>query len=350
LERLISKCLLRIGDVKPSRPDYEVIGVFNPGAVRWNGQVVILARVAERPIEQRDDAFASPKFIEGQGIVNEWLPKSEWELRDPRIVIHKQDDTVRLTFISHLRVFTTPDGVNDLTDTGIMLDAANEYDAFGTEDPRITPIGDTCYITYVSPSMYGVVTCLAKTTDFKTFERLGVIFCPENKDIMLFPDKINGQYMAIHRPNGASQFCNPEMWLASSPDLIHWGDHQRLTGGAGGWEGERIGGGTPCIRTEKGWLHFYHGKRTAIGGELVGAYCGGAMLLDLNDPRKILARSQDPLLEPVEDFETQGFVPNVVFPTGIVEQDDTLLLYCGAADENLSVVGLSKQAVLDSLG
>jgi len=349
LERLTSRCLLTPDDVTPSRDDFKVVGVFNPGAVKLGDTTYLLARVAEVPVEERDDACASPVHVPGQGIHIDWLNCDEWPLRDPRIAYHKNSNILRLTFISHLRVYTLKDGEDKPTDTGVSFMPETPYEAYGVEDPRITPIGDTCYFTYVGASDHGVVTCLASTKDFKHFERHGTIFCPENKDVLLFPEQIGGAYFALHRPNGSSKFTLPEMWTAASPDLIHWGQHHRLIGGSGTWDSGRIGGGTPPIRTERGWLHIFHGSRKPQPGEKVGAYCGAALLLDEDDPTMVISRGSQPFVEPVEPFETKGFVDNVVFPTGIVEQGDELLMYCGAADENVSVVGVSKSALLDTL-
>jgi len=349
LERLTSRCLLAPEDVTPSRDDFKVIGVFNPGAVKVGDTTYILARIAEVPKDQREDCTASPVHVPGKGIEVEWLDCEQWPLRDPRIACEKHTNAMRLSFISHLRVYTLKDGQDQVVDTGVSFMPESEYEAYGVEDPRITPIGDTFYITYVGASHRGIVTSLASTKDFKSFTRHGIIFCPENKDIMLFPEKIDGRYVALHRPNGSTNFSPPEMWIAHSPDLIHWGEHERLLGGSGTWDSGRIGGGTPPIRTDRGWLHIYHGSRKPREGEEVGAYCGAAVLLDLDDPTQIVAKSIEPFIEPTEPFETQGFVNNVVFPTGITERDDELLLYCGAADENLSVAGVSKSALLDSL-
>ena len=117
-----------------------------------------------------------------------------------------------------------------------------------------------------------------------SFDRHGVIFCPENKDVVLFPERIDGQYVALHRPNAATPFCRPEMWVARSPDLIHWGRHECLHGGGAEWETGRVGAGTPPVRVDAGWLEIYHGNRQPTRPGEVGTYATGVLLLDPTNP------------------------------------------------------------------
>src|SRR5262249_9558069 len=143
-----------------------------------------------------------------------------------------------------------------------------------------------------------------------------------------------------HRPNGATPFTKPEMWLARSPDLIHWGKNEHFLGGNDSWGIGRIGAGGPPLRTKQGWLEIYHGNSRQYVDEGVGAYCGGMVLMDLEDPRRVLSASGQ-IFVPETEFECHGFVPNVVFPTGVVQQDDTVLVYYGAADTCSAVVEFS---------
>jgi predicted GH43/DUF377 family glycosyl hydrolase len=143
--------------------------------------------------------------------------------------------------------------------------------------------------------------------------------------------------VALHRPVGAMPFCGPEMWIARSPDLVHWGEHRPLYRGRGAWETGRVGAGAPPMRTPRGWLEIYHGNRRSTTAGDVGAYCAGAMLLDLDDPAHISQLAPHPILEPTEPYETAGFVPNVVFPGGLVERDDRIAVYYGVADESTAV-------------
>ena len=162
-----------------------------------------------------------------------------------------------------------------------------------------------------------------------------------------FRKRSESNYWALHRPTTAHAFSHPEMWLASSPDLRHWGSHQPFLAGTGGWEIGRVGAGTPPIRTPRGWLEIYHGNDKREGDAGIGVYSGGALLMALDEPGRILAACGR-IFVPEADFEQHGFVPGVVFPTGIVSHDDTLLLYYGAADTATAVVEYSLSDVLAS--
>ncbi len=348
IRRISCACLLRPADLRPSQDDLDIVGVFNPGAAEVGKDVVLMARVAERPKERRAGFTGLPRWAPGAGVVVDWVADEELVPLDARVVQRKADGLVRLTFTSHLRVLRSKDGCSIDSEVARFVPEA-EHEEFGVEDPRITRIDDTFWITYVAVSRHGAATALASTRDFRTFERHGIIFCPENKDVVLFPEWIGREYAALHRPNAATPFTRPEIWLARSPDLIHWGRHEPLHVGAAAWETGRIGAGTPPIRTDRGWLEMYHGNRKAPGEAGVGVYSAGALLLDLDDPRRVIAQAQEPVMVPEADFERDGFVPNVVFPTGIVERGDSLLVYYGAADTAVGVVEFSRRKLLDVL-
>jgi predicted GH43/DUF377 family glycosyl hydrolase len=347
--RLFEKLLIRPEDLRPSRDDYEVIGAFNPGVAVVGDEIVLLVRVAEQPRERREGRTSLPRWDPDVGPTVEWVKDEELQVIDPRMVRRRQDGLLRLTFLSHLRVIRSRDGRSIDSVDGARFEPLAEWEEFGVEDPRITRIGDTFYVTYVAVSRHGAVTALASTTDFETFRRHGIIFPPDNKDVVLFPERIRGDYVALHRPISAAPFTAPEMWLARSPDLLHWGQHDPLACSASAWETDRVGAGPPPIRTPQGWLEIYHGsQRSGVPGK-VGAYSAGALLLDLEDPARVIGRSSEALLTPEAEYDREGFVPNVVFPTGIVEQDDTYLLFYGAADTYTAVVELSRKEIISSL-
>jgi predicted GH43/DUF377 family glycosyl hydrolase len=349
IERLATHLLLRPEDIRPSHPDWEVIGVFNPGVARQGDDTVILARVAERPLEQRPGWTAHPRWSPVDGYVVDWVQNEHLESKDPRVMRHLHTGLVRLTFISHLRVVRSRDGRTVDNLDGPMFLPANEMEEYGLEDPRITFIDGRYYITYVAVSRHGPATALASTKDFKTLDRHGIIFCPENKDVVLLPERLHGNYIALHRPLGDMPFCRPEMWIARSPDLVHWGSHEYLFAGTGDWEDGRVGAGAPPLATPEGWLEIYHGNRQPeIVGD-IGAYCGGAMLLANDDPSRVLKVSCQPILEPQLEFEKEGFVAKVVFPTGVVEDDDRLLIYYGASDKYCAMAEVSRRDVICSL-
>ena len=137
-------------------------------------------------------------------------------------------------------------------------------------------------------------------------------------------------------------FSAPEIWLARSPDLIHWGKHELLCGGRAPWESERVGGATPPVCTDHGWLVLYHGNDRAPGGSGVGSYYAGALLLDSDNPAKVIQRTAEPILAPEAEFEREGYVPNVIFPTGIIDHESRYQLFYGAADECTGVIEVPK--------
>jgi predicted GH43/DUF377 family glycosyl hydrolase len=348
LRRFHTSCMLRPSDLKPSREDLEVVGVFNPGAAAFGESVVLMVRVAERPRERRPGVTALPRWEPGSGVVVDWVPDEALAAVDARVVERKADGLVRLTFVSHIRTMFSRDG-RTIDSAGAWFVPESEYEAFGVEDARITRIDDTYWITYVAVSRHGAATALASTRDFETFERHGVIFCPENKDVVLFPERIGGEFVALHRPNAATPFAKPGMWIARSPDLVHWGRHEHVHAGAAPWETGRIGAGTPPVRTEGGWLEIYHGNAKAHGTRGIGVYSAGAVLLDAGNPQRVIGQTSEPVMVPEADFERDGFVPNVVFPTGIVERGGSYLVYYGAADSAVGVAELPADELLRAL-
>ncbi len=171
----------------------------------------------------------------------------------------------------------------------------DELDIYGVEDARITPLGDEFLITYVGVSPHGIVTKLLATKDFKEFRKIGTVFTTENKDVVLFPDRVNGRYCAFHRPLSQAPLGPPEIWLASSKDLRYWGDHRPVLTAGKGWASLKIGAGCPPLRTQRGWLEIFHGVQRRSSSDRVGKYCGGAALFDLDDPAKLLGVSPLPL-------------------------------------------------------
>jgi beta-1,2-mannobiose phosphorylase / 1,2-beta-oligomannan phosphorylase len=349
LTRLSTRLLLRPLDVPASGDDFEVAGVFNPGAIRVGEEIILLVRVAERPRERRPGFTGLPRWDRADGLTIDWVPDTDLEIVDPRVVRRKIDGLLRLTFTSHLRVIRCGDGrgVGEVTD--VTFRPQREVEEFGVEDPRLTQLDGRFYFTYVAVSRHGPATSLASTSDFRTFERHGIIFCPENKDVVVFPGRIGGAYAALHRPVCGTPFTRPEMWVAMSPDLTHWGAHAPLSLTGSEWQSGRVGAGPPPIRVPGGWLTIYHGNRQPTGVGEVGTYYGGALLLDPNNPARVLRRMTEPFLRPELDFEVAGFVPNVVFPTGLVQDGDRLLVYYGAADEVTALAEFSLGEMLGAL-
>jgi len=217
-----------------------------------------------------------------------------------------------------------------------------EYEEFGVEDPRITPLEGAYYITYSAYSRHGVRIGLAKTTDFKTIERVAFVTQADYRNTVIFPEKINGRYAKLDRPH--SDISPWSIWISYSPDLIHWGDSRVVFKPAKyHWDEMKIGPGAPPIRTEKGWLNIYHGVFGTMDGSV---YRLGAALHEINDPAKVLGVGDRWILQPEDPWEVVGYVHNVVFTcAAIAEEDGTLKLYWGGADK----VMCAGTAIIDEL-
>jgi predicted GH43/DUF377 family glycosyl hydrolase len=349
--RILTRLLVQPDEVRPQFEGFEVIGAFNPAAIEFDGGVALLVRIVEQPLEKRDGFIALPYWDHVHGnLAIDWRRLDEVEVIDPRLVRLRPSGHLRLTFISWLLAAFSRDGLAiDRFGPGRMLPATG-YETFGVEDPRLAKLGDRFYLTYVAVSRHGIVTALASTTDFESFERHGIIFCPENKDVILFPEMIGGQYVAFHRPNPNAHLAQPEIWLARSPDLVHWGQHERLLGNEAGWATMKIGGGTPPVRTPRGWLSLYHGhigsdREAAQRGD-IGSYAAATLLQALDNPSRIVGMSREPVMLAEADFERSGYLPNIVFPTALLRRGDEVDVYYGAAD---TATGVARYALEDLL-
>jgi predicted GH43/DUF377 family glycosyl hydrolase len=217
-----------------------------------------------------------------------------------------------------------------------------EYEAFGVEDPRITYIEGTYYITYSAYSQHGVRIGLARTSDFESVERVAFITQADYRNTVLFPEKIDDRYVKLDRPH--SDISPWSIWISYSPDLRHWGDSRLIMKPVPyHWDEMKIGPGAPPIRTDKGWLNIYHGVFPTMAGNV---YRLGTALHKLDDPAEILGVGDRWILQPEDPWEITGYVPNVVFTCGAVpENDGTIKLYWGGADK----VMCAGTAVIDDL-
>jgi len=335
--------------VLPSRPDFEVLGVFNPAVTRHDGQVVLLLRVAEAPRKMSTALAAAPIFNADTGRIEikQWqVTEKGPDVSDPRLVV--DNGKTWLTSMSHLRVARSTDGIHFDVEGLPALVAATAYESFGIEDPRITHLDGVYWITYTAVSHYGIGTGLASTLDFKTFERHGVIFPPPNRNVTIFPEKIGGLYAALHRPmpEGLGQHS---IWTARSSDLKSWGSHRLVaTPRESGWDDTKVGGGAVPFRVhygkEDGWLSIYHGVTGSPP-----TYSLGALLLNRHDPARVRARSREPILKPEAPYEREGFFGSVVFTCGALTDGDLVRVYYGAADGVTAVADLSLQEILSGL-
>jgi predicted GH43/DUF377 family glycosyl hydrolase len=335
--------LLRPTDLQPSRADWRVECLLNPGVFRFNGKTCLLVRVAERP-PQREGSVSFPVLSEsGEARVLEFDRNDpRLDLSDPRVL--RYDGVHYLTTLSHLRMLTSDDGIRFHEEaTHPPLYGHGALETFGIEDCRVSRLGGVFYLTYTAVSPNGVAVGMRSTSDWKNFREHGLIFPPHNKDCALFEEQIGGRYFALHRPS-SPEIGGNYIWLAQSPDLLHWGKHTCLARTrAGMWDSARVGAGAAPIRTPAGWLEIYHGANEK------NRYCLGALLLDLEQPSKVIARSKDPIMEPTAPYEQTGFFGNVIFTNGHLVEDDSMTVYYGASDSVICGARFSIAEILKSL-
>ena len=334
--------LLRPADVTPSGPGLKVECLLNPGVFRHDGKICLLVRVAERP-EPATGRVRIPYLKDGKVRVLD-VAKDDPELNtsDPREYKYRGEGY--LSTVSHLRLFTSTDG-RRFTDAGLQIHGRGPRETFGIEDCRVSTMADGSYVlTYTAVSADGYGVGLKVTRDWRTFEDFGLVISPSNKDAAVFEEKVGGEYVCLHRPSGVI-VGGHFIWLAHSPDLRHWGSHECIARTRpGSWDSSRVGGGAAPIRTPRGWLAIYHGADAA------SRYCLGALLLDLNEPSRVLARSSTPIMEPLEDYEQKGFFGQVVFTNGHLVDGDRLTIYYGASDSVICGAEFSLEEIMRTLG
>ena len=287
----------------PEQWPYPANSVFNPGAAEFDGETLLLVRVED------------------------------------------------LRGFSHVTAARSEDGRTNWRidpEPTLAPDPAHDEEEWGIEDPRICYVEELgeYAITYVCYSRGGALVSLATTPDFKTFEKYPAVLPPEDKDSCLFPRRFAGHFAMIHRPVIR---LDANIWISFSPDLRHWGSHQMLIRARRGWwDSRRVGLATQPIETSAGWLIIYHGVRQTVAGD---TYRVGLALLDLEDPVKVIRRSDEWVFGPQEPYERIGNVADVVFPTGAVvdREADELHIYYGAADSTVGLATAKLGEVVDYL-
>ena len=342
-QRFEQNPILRPADIKPSLPDLQVECLLNPGVFRYNDKIGLLIRVAERPVQK--EGLISFPVLDGQGSIKikEFnTDDPDINLSDPRIIQYKGNSY--LTTMSHLHAVYSEDGIHFTNDDpGLVIFGEGALESFGIEDCRVSNIGATYYLTYTQVSESGVGVGLMSTKDWREINRHGMIIPPHNKDCAIFEEKIDNKYFCFHRPSGVDLGGN-FIWIASSPDLLHWSDHRCIVSTRDGmWDSARVGAGGPPIRTSEGWLEIYH------GADYDHRYCLGAILLDSKNPAKVLARSAEPIMEPIMPYEQTGFFGNVVFTNGQLVEKDRITIYYGASDEVICGAAFSIKEILNTL-
>lgn len=329
-------------ELNASKAGLEIVCLLNPGVFTFEGKTWLLIRVAERP-EQKQGIISFP-VLKDKGIEIIAIAENHPDLDagDPRVINYKGADY--LTTLSHLRLVCTDDGVHFYQPAGYpLLQGEGEDETFGIEDCRVSLIDNTYYLTFTSVSAHGVGVGLRTTKDWKRFEKHGMMIPPHNKDCAIFEECINGKFYALHRPSSVALGGN-YIWLAESPDGIYWGKHKCIVKTRPNhWDSARVGAGAAPLKTAEGWLEIYHG---ANGKH---QYCLGAFLMDLNDPSKVLARTEEPIMVPTADYELHGFFGEVVFTNGHIINGDELTIYYGAADEFVCGAKFSVKEILSTL-
>ena len=281
-------------------PDVGITHVFNSGVVKIGERYVMACRVEDRALR-------------------------------PRIWIADSADGYR---------FTPRSGPADLPHDDPEF---AEYTAGMYYDPRITALEGAFYLMHAAHSGHGCRLSLLKTVDFDHFEWLGFVSETDNRNGVLFPERVGGRYARLDRPNTGGDFG--DIWISYSPDLVHWGGARCvLRNSQVRWAWSKIGPGAVPIKTGEGWLNIFHGVRTQCRAHFV--YQLGVCLHDLEDPSRVIARSEQAILEPEEMYELVGQTPSVVFTSGaVVEEDGEIKLYYGGAD-TVQCLGLTSVARL----
>jgi len=309
LKRFYHNPIITRNDVPDLGPHLrDVSSVFNPGAIKDNDYYHLMLRVQNRG-------------------------------RETFLMMADSNDGVQFEIRKETLHFI---GIENIRET-----------IYHIYDPRLTKLEDTFYILFAMDMESGCKLGMAKSDDLNTFHFMGIVSKEDNRNGVLFPERINGKYARFDRPNLADNdgiTSGDTICLSYSDDLIHWTTHSNVLSGRLHYWDELIGAGPPPIKTNDGWLLIYHGIATHFQSSNI--YQAGVALFDLDDPAKLIVRSRYNILEPREVYELTGQVPNVVFPSGLIVEDQDkngtakknspVKIYYGAAD---TCVGLAETTV-----
>ena len=287
----------------------------------------LVQRYKKNPILTRDDVPYPVGTVHNAGVVKHdgrYIMLFRSHTQNGRSIIGKAESKDGFAFTVDPAPFLTPAA------EGVFAD----YEAFGVEDLRITPIEGEYLLTYSAYSRHGVRNALARTKDFITIERVALITQADLRNVVIFPEKIAGRYVRLDRPH--SEITPWSIWISYSPDLVHWGDSRMLIKPEPyHWDEMKVGPGAPPFKTDSGWLSIYHGVFKTMAGAV---YRLGVALHHLEDPAKLIGVADRWILQPENPWEVSGYVPNVVFTCGAVPEDDgTVKIYWGGADTVMCV-------------
>jgi len=368
------KILLKPEDIKPTSSKFEILGVLNPGAAELkDGRIVLYVRVIEKLKKFEDKKyFYSPRMVGKNNfkIVLDKFNKNS-VVESTSVDFSFADGTKRLNYISHLRrIYIDESGFKILKiENKPCFFGINSDAELGVEDARITKIENFYYMTYVGLTRSGnVSTNLAVSKDCLNWKRKGIIFGEQDKDAVLFPEKINNEFVVLDRPEGGFEFTPPHIWMGYSKDLEYWGKPRPIKLPLD-LNFNRSGAGPPPIKTDKGWLLIFHAVTTRkhknfiyklrkffglkVGGNLgyshEDVYSVWAALFDKKNPEKLIAISKKPIMFPSSGRYKSFEGKDVIFPTGIVERKKYVLLFCGFGDINIGVVKIKLKNIMKSL-
>lgn len=287
----------------------------------------IVTRYNKNPILTRDDVPYTVATVHNAGIVkykDQYIMLFRSHLLNGRSIIGIARSNNGYDFKVGPEPFLTPSSDSVFGD----------YEEYGVEDVRISQIDNEFLLTYSAYSRHGVRIGLAKTLDFETIERISLITQSDLRNVVIFPEKINGQYVRLDRPH--SEISKWSIWISYSPDLVYWGNSKLIIKPETyHWDEMKIGPGATPIKTDKGWLNIYHGVFNTMAGAV---YRLGVALHDINDPSILIGVSDQWILQPEDPWEITGYVSNVVFSCGAVPEDDgSVKIYWGGADSVMCV-------------
>lgn len=304
----------------------------------------LVKRYEKNPILTKDDVPYQVATIHNAGMAKydgKYIMLFRSHLHNGRSVIGLAKSTDGYNFEVEPEPFLTPHPSS--TDGDFA-----EYEEYGVEDVRISEIDGEYLLTYSAYSRHGVRIGLAKTKDFKTVERISLITQSDLRNVVIFPEKINGRYVRLDRPH--SEISKWSIWISYSPDLIHWGDSKVIIKPETyHWDEMKIGPGATPIKTQRGWLNIYHGVFETMSGVV---YRLGVALHDLQDPSKILGVADEWILQPEAPWEITGYVPNVVFTCGAIPEkneqgENSVKIYWGGADTVMCVGEANIEELVD---
>jgi len=315
----------------------------------------MLLRYENNPIIVRKDITS--QLTELEDVTSVFNPGAVKTGNIYRLVLRVQNRG-RETF---LLAASSDDGINfNINDKPIFIDGLSSIKKkiYHIYDPRLSVIDNTIYMMVAIDTDEGCCLGLIKTEDFNKFEFMGIVSENHVRNGVLFSEKINGKYMRFDRPNKSEHggtISGDTICISESDDLISWNKISDLMQGRPHYWDELIGSGPPPVKIKEGWLHIYHGIATHFMAANI--YQAGVVLLDLDDPTKVIARSRYNILEPREQYELSGQVPNVVFPSGMIVEDfdeegfalmsSRVLIYYGAADTSVCLATTTIKELLE---